>query len=97
MGSSLWEYFSYKKSFLVISEILRPFFNLLTLDEKYSLGNRENLLQPIQIQLSKKRQIFSDFFTAFLKCTFDFDHFENKDDPHSLCISEIVEWERCGT
>ena len=97
MGSSLWEYFSYKKSFLVISEILRPFFNLLTLDEKYSLGNRENLLQPIQIQLSKKRQIFSDFFTAFLKSTFDFDHFENKDDPHSLCISEIVEWERCGT
>ena len=97
MGSSLWEYFSYKKSFLVISEILRPFFNLLTLDEKYSLGNRENLLQPIQIQLSKKRQIFSDFFTAFLKSTFDFEHFENKDDPHSLCISEIIDWERCCT
>ena len=97
MGSSLWEYFSYKKSFLVISEILRPFFNLLTLDEKYSLGNRENLLQPIQIQLSKKRQIFSDFFTAFLKSTFDFEHFENKDDPHSLCISGIIDWERCCT
>ena len=97
MGSSLWEYFSYKKSFLVISEILRPFFNLLTLDEKYSLGNRENLLQPIQIQLSKKRQIFSDFFTAFLKSTFDFEHFENKDDPHSLCTSGIIDWERCCT
>ena len=97
MGSSLWEYFSYKKSFLVISEILRPFFNLLTLDEKYSLGNRENLLQPIQIQLSKKRQIFSDFFTAFLKSTFDFEHFENKDNPHSLCISGIIDWERCCT
>ena len=97
MCSSLLKYFSSKKSFLVISEILEPFLNLLTLHDKYSLGNRENLLQPIQIQLSKKRQIFSDFFTAFLKCTFDFDHFENKDDPHSLCISEIVEWERCGT
>ena len=94
MGSSLWEYFSYKKSFLVISEILRPFFNLLTLDDKYSLGNRENLTQPIQTQLSKERLIFPNFLTAFLKYTFDFEQFEKKEDPHSLCISKIIDWER---
>ena len=64
MCSSLWEYFSYKKSFLVISEILRPFFNLLTLDDKYCLGNRGNLRQAIQTQLSKKRHIFSLFFSC---------------------------------
>ena len=96
MCSSLLSYFSYKKFFFVIFEILRPFFNLLILDDKYSLGNRENLLQPIQMQLSKKRQIFSRFFTAFLKCRFDFEHFAKKDDPDSLCISEIIDWEICG-
>ena len=32
------ENFSWKKSFLVISEILRPFVNTLTPDDKYSLG-----------------------------------------------------------
>ena len=78
MCSSLLSYFSYKKFLFVIFEILRPFFNLLILDDKYSLGNRENLLQPIQMQLSKKRQIFSRFFTAFLKCRFDFEHFAKK-------------------
>ena len=66
MYSSLWEYFGYKKSFLVISEILRSFLNLLTFDDNYSVGNAEILTQPIQTRLSKKRQIFSDFFTAFL-------------------------------
>ena len=72
------------------------FFNLLTLDDKYSLGNREKLSQPIEMQLSKKPQIFSHFFSAFLKSTFDFEHFEKKDDPDSFCISETVDWERCG-
>ena len=65
------ECFRYKKSFLVISEILRPFFNLLTLDDKYSLGNRENLLQ------SGTTDLFG-FFAAFLKSTFDFELFEKK-------------------
>ena len=97
MCSSLLKYFSSKKSFLVISEILEPFLNLLTLHDKYSLGNRENLRQTIQMQLSKKRQIFSRFFTAFLKCRFDFEHFEKKGDPHNLRISEIIDWETCGT
>ena len=31
-----------KKSFLVISEMLRPFVNTLTPDKKYFPGNREN-------------------------------------------------------
>ena len=93
MCSSLWEYFSYKKFFLVISEILTPFFNLLTLDDKYSLGNREILTQPIQTELCKKREIFSHSLSAFLKSTYDFGHFEKRDDPHSLCISEIIDWQ----
>ena len=89
--------FQLQKVFLVISEILRPFFNLLTPDDKYCLGDRENLPQPIEMQLSKNRYIFSDIFTAFLKSIFDCEHFEKKDDPHSLRISEIIHRGRCGT
>ena len=95
MCSSLLECFIAKKVFLVIHEILRSFFNTLPLDDKYSLGNTENVPQPIQMQLSKRLQIFFQFFTAFLKSTFNFQHCEEKDEPDSVCISEVIEWERC--
>ena len=41
-------------SLLVISEILGLFVNTLTADAKHSLHNRENSMQPIQMQSSKK-------------------------------------------
>ena len=88
--SSLWQNFSRKKSFLVISEMLRPFVNTLTPDKKYFPGNRENLRQPIQMKLSKKLKIFCQFYTAFPKFTFNFKHFEKKDESHSICLSEII-------
>ena len=59
-------------------------------DEKYSLLYRERLTQPIQILLSQKQKTFSQFFSAFLKCTLNFEHFQQKDDPHSRCISQIT-------
>ena len=40
-------------------------------------------MQPIQMQLSKKPKFFSQFYTAFHKSTFNFEHFEKKDEPHS--------------
>ena len=43
------------------------------------------------MQLSKKLQMFYHFFTAFLKLTFNFEHLEKKDEPHSLCICEIID------
>ena len=33
----------------------------------------------------------SQSFTALLKSTFHFEHFEKKDELHSLCISEIID------
>ena len=45
---------SWKMSLLVICEVLGLLFNTLTTDGKYSLRGRENLPQPIQMQLSKK-------------------------------------------
>ena len=65
--SSLWKYFSWKKSMLVLCKSLR----LLTVktladDEKYSLLYRENLTQPIHILLTQKQKTFCQFFCAFL-------------------------------
>ena len=47
-----------KMSLLVISEILGLFFNILTADGKYSLRNRENLWDPIQMHLYEKSYFF---------------------------------------
>ena len=41
-------------SFLVICEILGLFVDRVTADDKHSLCNREGLLQPIQMVLSRK-------------------------------------------
>ena len=57
----------WKKSVLVIHKILRQFFNILTVDEKYYLVKRDNLTEPIQIQLSQKEKSFSGSFFEFLK------------------------------
>ena len=72
-----------EKSLLVIYKILRLFVNTLTADDKHYLLNRDNLTQPIQIQLSQKQKIFSELFFAFLKSILNFKHFPKKDDPHS--------------
>ena len=72
---------------LVLCKILRLFVNTLTDDDKYSLLYRDNLMVTIQILLFQKQQTFSHFFSAFLKPTLNFGHFEKKDDPHSRYIS----------
>ena len=75
---------------LVLCKFLTLLVKTLTDDEKYFLLYRENLIQPIQILLSEKRKTLSEFFSAFLKSTLNFEHFQKKDDPHSRCISEIT-------
>ena len=88
---SLWRQLSYKKSLLVICKISRLFPNTLSADGKYSLLNRDNLTQPIQMQVSRKQKTFSQFFSAFLKSSLNFEHFSKKDDPPWWCISEIMD------
>ena len=75
---------------LVLCKFLRLLVKTLTDDEKYSLLYRENLTQPIQLLLSQKRKTLSQFFSAFLKSTLNFEHFPKKDDPLSRCISQIT-------
>ena len=67
----------------MIHQILRLFVNTLTVDDKHYLVNRDNLTQPIQMQLSEKQKTFSEFFFAFLKSILNFKHLPKKDDPHS--------------
>ena len=56
---SLGKQLSYKKSLLVICKISKLFPNTLTADGKYSLPDRDNLTQRIQIQLSQKQKTLS--------------------------------------
>ena len=65
---------------LVLCKFLRLLVKTLTDDEKYSLLYRENLTQPIQILVSQKRKTFSEFFSAFLKSTLNFEHFQKKEE-----------------
>ena len=67
----------------MICKILTKFLNILTGDDKYFLVNRENLRQPIQMQLSQKRKTSSEFVSVFFKFILNFEHFRKEQDPHS--------------
>ena len=77
-------------------EILRPFVNGLTADDKCSGNNMKNLPQQIQMPLSHKKNTFSRFFIAFLECAWNLENFQKKDECPSLIISEIIDAERRG-
>ena len=55
----------------------------MTADEKYSLINRDNLTQNIQMQVFNKQKTFSGFISTVSKFRLNFEHFPKKDDPHS--------------
>ena len=50
--------------------------------DNYSLLNRDNLTETIQMQLSQKQKTFSQFLFLFLKSSLNFEHFEKSDDPN---------------
>ena len=76
--------------------MLRLFVNALTADDKYSGINMQNFPQQFQTPLSQKQKIFSWFFIAFVKCAWNEEHFQKKDEYPSLIISEIIDAERRG-
>ena len=67
----------------MIYKVSRIFVNILTANDKYSLLNRYNFRQPIQMQISQKQKPFSELVSAFLKSILNFESFQKKDDPHS--------------
>ena len=73
--------------------MLRLFINSLTADEKYSLRNRDNFPQPIQMQLSETQTLFLNFFLYSPNLNLFLNQKKN-DDHNNLCISEMTHWER---
>ena len=86
--------FSWRKTALLSSKILWLLANTLTADDKHSSRNMRNFLQQLQTLLSQKRKFFSRIFIAFLKCAWNVEHFEKKDECPSLIISETIFSER---
>ena len=72
------------------------FRNTLTANDNYPAQDCGNLSSSIQMVLSLKPKLFSDFFVPFLESTSNFKHFEKKDDRHTYFISEITECEKRG-
>ena len=81
-------------SALVTSEIFRLFVNTLTPDDKYSRRNMQIFLQQTQTPLSQKGMAFFGFFIAFLKCAWNLEHSEKKEEYPSLIFTEIIASER---
>ena len=74
----------WKKSLLVIHKILRLFVNTLTVHDKHYLLNKDNLTQPIQIQLSEKQKTFPQFFFSIFKIYIRFCRYLKKGLPSYL-------------
>ena len=56
----------------------------------------QNFPQQFQTRLSQKQKTFSEFFIAFLKCAWNLENFQKKDEYPSLIISEIIDEEKRG-
>ena len=80
---SLRSQLSHKKSLLAIAKISKLFPNTLSSNGKYSLLDRDNLMQRVQMELSQKQKTFSQFFSSFSKSSLNFEHFQKKDHPHT--------------
>ena len=56
-----------QKSLLETWKFFSRFFNTLTANDKYFLISRDNWMETIQMHLSQKQKIFSEFFSAFFE------------------------------
>ena len=68
----------------------------MTAVDKCSLANRDNLMQPIHMQLSQKLKTFSELFPAVSESRLNCACFQKKDDTHSIFISEATACEKHG-
>ena len=68
----------------------------MTTDDKYSRRNMLNFTQEFEAPLSQKQETFSGFFIAFLKYALNLEHFEKKDEYHSVVISRNINSEIGG-
>ena len=67
-----------QKSLLDTWIFFSRFLNTLTTADNYSLVTRENWMQRIQMRLSQKQKIFSQFFSAFFESALNFANFQKE-------------------
>ena len=93
---SLWENQVWNIRALVACWIFGLLGDILTPNERYPVREYENLLTPVQIQVSWVQKAFSDFFVLFLETILNFEHFEKKEDRDTYFISENTDCQRLG-
>ena len=67
-----------EKSLLEKWKFFPPFLKTWTANDKYSLISKDKLMPTIQMHLSQKQKIFSDFFPAFFESAINFEHFQKE-------------------
>ena len=81
-------------SALVTSEIFRLFLNTLTPNDKYSRRYKHIFWQQLPTHVSQEEKTFCQFLIAFLKCAWNLEHSEKKEEYPNLIIIEIIASER---
>ena len=85
---------SCKKFALVTSEIFRLFVNTLPPVVKYSRRNILIFWQQLQTPLPQEENTLCWFLIAILKCAWNLEHSEKKEQYPSVIITEIIASER---
>ena len=67
-----------QKSLLDTWKYWRLLLNTLTVNDKYSLNRKDKWMEAIQMLLSQKQNIFSQFVSAFFESALNFEHFQIK-------------------
>ena len=67
----------------------------LTPDDKYSRRYMRTFWKQVQTPLSQKGDTFFGFFIEFLKCAWNSEHYEKKEEYPRIIITEIIasEWD----
>ena len=81
-------------SALVTSEIFRLFVNSLSPDIRYSRRNMQIFWEQLQTLLSQETEAFCQFLIAFLKCAWNFEHSEKKEENPCVLFTEIIASEK---
>ena len=76
------------------SEIFRLFVNTLTSNDKFSRRYMQIFWQQFRKPLSQKWLVVFWFLIAFLKCVWNLENSEKKEDNPNLIITEIIASER---
>ena len=68
----------------------------MTTDDKFSRRNMLNFTQQLEAPFSQKQKTFSGFFLACMKCAFNLEHLQKKDEYRRLVITKTTDSERGG-